>query len=45
MRPSARTVYGVKAFDSSYVVLGRNPTTGVVMAWTSENTTDWTEAV
>jgi hypothetical protein len=39
------TVDGVEALDNSYVVYGRNPTTGAVMVWRSENTTDWREAV
>ena len=39
------TVARVEAFDSQYVIFGRNPTTGALMAWTSEDTTNWSEAV
>ncbi|MGD2044416.1 MAG: hypothetical protein PVJ28_12260 [Acidimicrobiia bacterium] len=39
------TVDGVVAFDGAYFVYGRTPTTGAVMIWTSETTTDWSETV
>jgi hypothetical protein len=39
------TVDGIAAFDNSYFVFGRNPTTGAVTVWTSEDTTDWSETV
>ena len=39
------TVDGVAAVDGSYVVFGRNPRTGDVMFWASDDTTEWSESV
>lgn len=37
-------VDGIEAHDASYVVFGRNPATGALMVWTSEDTAGWSEA-
>jgi hypothetical protein len=39
------TVDGVEAVGASFVVVGRDPTTGTLVVWTSENLTEWSEAV
>lgn len=38
-------VDGIEALDASYVVFGREPVTGAVIVWMSEDTTGWREAV
>lgn len=38
-------VDGVASVDASFIVFGSDPATGALMVWTSEDTTEWEEAV